>query len=251
MAVVCGVGQARLAHGTIGLADFHAAGPLNLQSQRVQRVRHVGDHPALQSGLRLRQGVDLFAAVPGLAFGKLGRWLVERHGVVRAAAAAGLKHRLEIRSQQTLGLSLQGLDPVGLQAALHPAALVGIGRNSHPACICANPGPRRHRALAADHPSAPGAAQAVGIPARQIAPRHRHPAAGRPVNGRRKRSDGSHWRSGCRLSNRCGNRYGFGRGRCGQGRWRGARFDGATGKPHAAYNDTDPPKDNSHALITP
>ena len=126
MAVVGRVGQARLAHGTIGLADFHAAGALNLQGHRIQGVRHVGDHAALQSGLRLRQGIDLFAAVPGLAFGQFGRRLVKRHGVLRAAAAAGLKNRLEIRSQQSLGLPLQRLDPVSLQAALHPGALVGV-----------------------------------------------------------------------------------------------------------------------------
>ena len=172
-----GIGQAHPALAAIGLGHAHPARALNLQDQRIHRVRHVGDGTALEHGLRLGQGVHLLPAVPGFALGQAGRGAVQRHGEARCRHPAGLDHRFKITGQQPGGLARCRFDAVGLQAYLHPGQLLLGTANAQAAHLGAQCGPGCGGFFAAFEPGVPGFKQVVAAPAGQFGPGHRHPGA--------------------------------------------------------------------------
>ncbi|MDT4831809.1 hypothetical protein FQZ97_653340 [compost metagenome] len=184
-----GEGNAHLALAAVGLGDVEPAGALDLQDQRVDGVGEPGDGLALQRGLGGGQGVDVFAAVPGLAGAQAGGRGVEWRAVGRAGQAAGAEDGFVVAGEQALGQAAVAFDDaVGLEAALDPSALfVGCGDGER-AGFGTEAGVAGDGFFAAAQPGVPGLKQAVLAPAGQFAPAHRRPEALAALQGGRQRA---------------------------------------------------------------
>ena len=193
MAVVAGEGDAHLALAAVGLGDVEPAGALDLQDERVNGVGEPGDGLALQRGLGGGQGVDVFAAVPGLAGAQTGGRRVERRAVGGAGQAAGAEDGFVVAGEQALGQAAVALhDAVGLEAALDPGALFGGRGDGERARFVAEHGMAGDRPFTAAQPGVPGFVQAVLPPAGQFAPAHRRPQALAALQGGRQRAAVDH-----------------------------------------------------------
>ena len=147
--------------------------------QGIHRVGQKCNLPPLEHGLRRRQRIDFLTRVPGFALRQPGWRLINGHPKLGTGRSRPLQHWLEITSKQALRPARQGIDPVGLQPFHQPGTLLLHRSDAETPHLTAKRRKHRTRSLATLEPGVPGLVQRIKAPARQFAPRGRHPARAR------------------------------------------------------------------------
>ncbi len=176
MVVIAGIGEANLAHSSVRFSDAQPARALDLQHQRVERARDVGDFTAAKRGLRLRHGLQLLARPVRSSCREVGRRRMERHAIRPAGHSSRVQDGLVVAGDEASSAAFQRFDAIGLEVTHQPCAQFRIVARRCPQCGCAKFQPGRRRALTALQQRGPGRLRRVCVPPGQLLPCDGNPA---------------------------------------------------------------------------